>query len=86
MSYHVAVGEVDSETIVLAALKSLDKEIGDLSALHPGSLLKGNDIGEDLNVSLELLGELAALVSVPEVCYVTVLLSLGDSVLQKYVT
>ena len=79
MTDHIAVGEVYSEILILAGFDALDELICNLSALHPRTLLKGNYIRGNLDVCLKLLGELAGLVSVPEVCYVTVLLCLRDS-------
>ena len=45
MTHHVAVGEVDTVVGVLACLQRLDELIGDLGALHPGSLLEGDYVG-----------------------------------------
>ena len=81
MTHHVAVGEVDAVVGVLACLQSLNQLVGDLGALHPGSLLEGNHVGGNLHVGLQLVRELAGLVAVPEIGDVTVLLSLGDGVL-----
>ena len=81
MTHHIAVGEVDSQARILAALQRVDQRIGDQRALHPGALLEGNDVGGDLHVGFQLVGELAGLVAVPEVGYVTVFLGFGDSVL-----
>ena len=79
MTYHVTVGEVNTKILILTGLETLDELIGDLSTLHPGSLLEGYYIRGNLDIGLELLGELTGLVTVPEIGNVTVLLSLGDS-------
>ena len=81
VTYHVAVRVVAANEVVLAGPDSLDELVGDLSGLHPGSLVEAYVVGRDLAVGLELLAYLAAAVAVPEVCYVAVLLGLGDSVL-----
>ena len=80
VTYHIAVGEVYSEITVLAASESLDKLIGDLRGLHPGSLLKGYYVRGDFLVGLKSFVKFTALVTVPEVGNVSVFLSLGDSV------
>ena len=78
MTDHIAVGKVDAQVLICAALQSLDQLVGDLGALHPGTLLEGNDVGGNLNIGLQLLGELARLITVPEIGDVAVLLRLGD--------
>ena len=78
VTYHITVGEINAEVLIFTGLKALNELVGDLCALHPRSLLKGNDVRGDLDIGLELLGELTGLVSVPEIGYVSVLLSLGD--------
>ena len=79
MTNHVTVGEINTNILIFTASEALNKLIGDLSTLHPRTLLEGNDVRWDLNVCLKLLGELTGLITVPEIGNMTVLLSLGDS-------
>ena len=77
MSYHIAVGIVNAKILVFARAQALDKLIGNLGAFHPRTLLKGNDVGGNLNIGFKLLGELTRFISVPEISYVTVFLCFG---------
>ena len=67
VAYHVAVRVVAANEVVLAGPDSLDELVGDLSGLHPGSLVEAYVVGRDLAVGLKLLAYLAAAVAVPEV-------------------
>ena len=78
MADHVSVGEVEFDEVPLAALDLGDDAVGDLGALHPGSLLEGDDVARNLDVVLKLLVELASPVAVEEVGHVAELLRLGD--------
>ena len=75
MSYHVAVGIVQANVLVLSALDRFDNFVCDFGALHPGALLKGNYVRRNFDISFEALVKFAGAVSVEEVCHVSVLLS-----------
>ena len=79
MSYHIAVGEVDTQILVFTALQALNELVGYFSALHPGALLKGNDVARNFDIGFKLFVKLTALISVPEIGYVAVLLRFRDS-------
>ena len=79
MSDHVSVRVVQSDVVVLSALDCLNNLVGDFSAFHPRTLLERNNIAWNFNIVLKLFVELALLVSVEEVCNVSVLLGLGNS-------
>ena len=71
MADHIAVRKIDAQEIEIAGAELVDEHVGNLCALHPRALFKGNNIGRNFDVFFKLIGELAASVSVPEVCHMT---------------
>ncbi len=77
MPYHVAVGEINPDILILAGTDGFNEFVGDFGALHPGTLFKGNHIGGNLQIGFIFLGEFTGTVAVPKICDVPVLLGFG---------
>ena len=78
MTDHITVREVYTHERILVLGDELDEFVGDLSGLHPRTLLKRNDIGRDLDVLFEIIVELTGSVTIEEVSNMAELLCLGD--------
>ena len=76
--HHIPVRKIDAEVFILPGAQTLYKLIGYLRTLHPRALFKRDDIGGNLYICFELLGEFTGPVTVPEVGYMTEFLCLGD--------
>ena len=85
MTYHIAVGIITADKIILAALHGVDNRVRNLRRLHPGALVKRNSVGGNFHIGFKLLAELLASVSVPEIGYMTVFLSFGNCKLSHFV-
>ena len=78
MSDHIPVREVQTDKLIFSGFDRGNNGIGDLGALHPGTLFKRNDIGGDLLIGFKSLVEFSGPVSVEEVGDMTVLLRFTD--------
>ena len=83
VAHHIAIGEVAAQELELVGRHVLHHLLGDLLGLHGRGLLKGDHIGGDLLVDLQILVHLTGTVAVPEVGHVAELLGLGQGVLMN---
>ena len=81
MPHHVSVGEIAPEEAIFPGLHGGNEMIRNLPAFHGRLLVKGAVVRGDLLIGLQLLGDLSAAVSIPEICDMAVLLGLRQGIL-----
>ena len=74
MSNHISVREVQTDMVIFTALDCFNYFVCNFCTFHPWALFKWNYVRWNFNIIFELFVKLALLVSVEEVCYVSVLL------------
>src|SRR4030042_2872456 len=81
MTDHIPVRIIETDQTVFPLPDRTDHGIGDLSGLHPGSLLEGHAVGRYFYIGFQFLVEFAAPVAVPEIGDVTILLRFAAGIL-----
>ena len=52
MPHHIAVGIIEADEIVLMVLNGFNDFVGNFGRFHPGTLLKGDQVGRHLDIIL----------------------------------